>query len=101
MLTNTELLADTGSPYLLTTIDRQRRYLLRMLIQAKRCPNCSALVNYFAALRIAIDDLDLMKPGDDHGECPRCHRGLIKVLPLSGSWHWTLAPIAPPSQGGR
>jgi len=89
---NSEILK-TGNDKFLSSIDRQRRYVLRQLTSPRRCPNCAQDAGYFEAIGIAIDDLDLHKETADRpARCPHCHRGLEYKLPMMGDWYWHLIP---------
>lgn len=91
---NSELLATTKDDQVYA-IDRQRRFILRTLIEKKSCPNCGAKLNYFEATGIGVDDLDLIKghAADHVGKCPTCKRTLEHTIPMLGGWYWHLVPV--------
>jgi hypothetical protein len=94
-MTNSELLK-TQNESILSSLDKQRQNILRLLIQKRPCPNCATQVNWFDAVGVKLDDLDLINDAtrDSTGKCPECKRGLTYTVPmLPGSWRWTLVPI--------
>ena len=40
----------------LDPIERQRRYILRCLVQKNACPNCGHMLDFFAGAGVAIDE---------------------------------------------
>ena len=91
-LTNTEVLqVGFGN---LSSINRQRRFILTILSEQKGCPNCGTKSTYFEAAGIALDDLDLLHgTPDPRCECPKCRRELQRIVPLMGeNWRWRLIP---------
>lgn len=91
-MTNSELLAYTGPASLLTSIERQSQFILRMENTPLPCPNCGQGVRRWEALGLALDAYDLTTSHPDTGECPGCGRGLIFIVPMIGGWHWSLVP---------
>jgi hypothetical protein len=94
---NSELL--TTKRLDLDPIEKQRRYIMRCLIQKNACPNCGHLLNFFEGSGIAIDDWK-DKAGGTPCRCAVCHRELRYVVPFpvlggNGGWHWHLVPIDP------
>ena len=94
---NSELLTTTHQN--MTRIEKQRRYILRSLVQKNECPNCGNWLNFFEGAGVEIDDWS------SHGDpascrCNECKRGLIYTVPFfalsgNGGWLWRLAPIEP------
>ncbi len=94
---NSELLTTKRQD--LDHIEKQRRYILRCLVQNNACPNCGHMLNFFEGANIAIDDWK-DKAGGMPCRCAVCHRELRYVVPFlvlggNGGWHWHLVPIDP------
>jgi hypothetical protein len=94
---NSELLTTKRQD--LPLIERQRRYVLRTLVQKNECPNCGRLLNFFEGAGLDIDCWD-DKPGSTSCRCTACERELLYVVPFlaatgNGGWHWQLVPIDP------
>jgi hypothetical protein len=92
---NSELL--TSKRQNLSSIEKQRQFLLRCLIQKNACPNCARQFNFFEAAGIDVDDWHGVA-GDTPCRCTACKRELIYVVPFlaiggNGGWHWQLVPI--------
>lgn len=106
MMTNSEIL-NSGSPaHLFTSIDKQRRFILRQIVQDRPCPNCGTMQNLFIAAGVDVDDLDLMSgTGFEQRpmKCVCCRRALKWTLPWpTGVWYWRLEPVRPePGQWPR
>ncbi|HEX4399690.1 MAG TPA: hypothetical protein VH136_18770 [Trebonia sp.] len=84
-----ELLTAAGPS---STIDGQRRYVLRMFMNPMRCPACLRLVPARQALGHAIHH----KVPGDRFTCPHCRRELERVVPFIGSESWRLKyPLGP------
>jgi hypothetical protein len=94
MNTNSELLKMKHGVHL-STVDRQRRFILGTLVERKPCPNCGERANFFEAAGIEVDAIDLVKSNaDEPCACPSCKRGLELIVPLVGeNWRWKLIPI--------
>ncbi len=90
-MTNTELLH--ARPDLLTGVDRQRQFLLRLWSQQQPCPNCGTLLNVFEAARRKIDEIDTLSGAELKYRCTACERELQHVVPLVSiglPWEWRL-----------
>jgi hypothetical protein len=92
---NSELLTTTRQN--LDPIEKQRRYVLRCLVQNNPCPNCGHMLNFFDGARIDIDEWQ-DKVTSTLCRCPACERALGYVVPRlvlggNGGWHWDLVPI--------
>jgi len=97
---NSELLTTKRQD--LPPIEKQRRYVLRSLVQENLCPNCGHLLNFFEGAGMNIDDWE-DKPGATPCRCTACKRELIYVVPFVaatgyGGWHWDLVPVSPKSE---
>lgn len=100
MKSNTELLH--ANKDFLSSIDKQRQFILQRLTQPNGCPSCGQMQNYFQGMGIDIDDYQ------DTTEEPiatcingKCGRQLEYVVPLfasggNGGWKWSLVPINQP-----
>lgn len=94
---NSELLTTKRQD--LDHIEKQRRYILRCLVQNNACPSCGHMLNFFEGAGIAIDAWQ-DKVGGTSCRCAACQRALIYVVPRlvlggNGGWHWELVPIDP------
>jgi hypothetical protein len=91
---NTELLR-VPNYKVLSSIDRQKRFILATLIEPKPCPNCTRQIDYFEGAGIDVDSLDLItSTADELCSCPACKRELERVVPLIGEpWRWRLVPV--------
>lgn len=90
-LTNTEILQ--ASPSLLTSMQKQVRFVMSQHLQQKPCPNCGELHNVPEAAGYMFDEYDFSAHHSDRtGPCRRCGRTLIFVLPIMGGWRWQLDP---------
>jgi hypothetical protein len=92
---NSELLTTKRQD--LDRIGKQRRYVLRCLVQNNACPNCGHMLNFFEGAGIAIDAWR-DKAGGTPCRCTACNRALRYVVPFlvlggHGGWHWHLVPI--------
>jgi hypothetical protein len=92
---NSELLISNRSD--LDPLDKQRRYVLRCLVQKNACPNCARLLNFFEGAGIDIDEW-ADKAGGTPCRCSACGRALKYVVPFlvlggNGGWNWHLVPI--------
>ena len=91
-LTNTQIL-ETGDKRLLTSIQKQVRFIMEEYLQRKRCPNCGELHSVPEASGKTVDDFNFSNSGGDRaGPCRKCGRTLIFTLPIIGGWHWRLDP---------
>ena len=90
-LTNTEIMNATDQ--MLTSIQRQVKFIMKQEMVRKGCPNCGEPHNMPEAADVTVDDFDFGNHGDDRvGKCRKCHRTLIFTLPMFGDWHWRLDP---------
>lgn len=97
VMKNSELL--NSNKRSLSPLAKQRRYLLRCLVQKNACPNCGHRLNFFEAAKIDIDSWQ----GEVSGlkcNCSACNRQINYVVPFlavggSGGWQWHLEPIKP------
>ena len=94
--TNAQVLAASRGN--LTTIERQRRFLLETLGAAMPCPNCGAEQSLIEATGATIDTFDATQRHTDRHACKSCRRELIYSVPLirpvaGPGWHWQLVPI--------
>lgn len=87
MRTNTEIISDSFQKKLLTGIESQRMYLLKMIYLPKRpCGSCGkpfAIVDVFP-----IDAITFSGGSDDHA-CPHCGKIQHLSWPLFGDHFWT------------
>lgn len=87
-LTNTELLEKNPPGRLLTQIEQQKLYLLKIYIAKKPCPHCGTGVNKFEATGKPMDDYTFGATKEDL-YCPSCKTELDEVVPfLGGEWFW-------------
>jgi len=90
-VTNLDLLA--AQPQLLTTLEKQRRFVLQQAAREVPCPNCNTPLDKFRAMGVTINQYDTDGlDGDRQYRCPNCKRELKFHLPLTGSWFWRLVP---------
>lgn len=91
-MTNTELLGSAPAS-LLTSIERQRRFLARIGVQQKPCPHCSHPNNLPEAFGVSINEFDFgFGPKDDEYRCCRCNLPITYILPWPvGDWHWQIS----------
>lgn len=94
---NSELL--TSQRHDLDPLEKQRRYILRCIVQKNACPNCGHLLNFFEGAGIDIDNW-ADKAGGTPCRCSACGRALEYVVPFlvlggNGGWNWHLVPIDP------
>lgn len=94
---NSELL--TTKRQNLDPIEKQRRYILRCLVQNNACPNCGHMLNFFEGAGIAIDEWQ-DRASATPCRCTACNRELRHVVPFlvlggNGGWYWHLVPIDP------
>jgi hypothetical protein len=92
---NSELLTFKGQD--LPSIEKQRQYVLRSLVQKNTCPNCGYALNFFEGASVDIDEWE-DKPGPTPCKCTACERELVYVVPFvatgsNGGWHWHLVPV--------
>jgi hypothetical protein len=88
-MTNAEILATPDS--LLTAVDRQRKFILRMALECPSCPVCRQACNQLEAAGIALDDYTFGVE-ERRFSCPQCGVALMKVVPLfavgTRGWLW-------------
>jgi hypothetical protein len=87
-------------PDLLTSLQRQRRFLALQYQQPQPCPNCKTLQNVYEASRIPIEQFDFTASGTPPCFCTACGRQLEFVVPFIAvgggpNWHWSLVPVKP------
>ena len=93
---NSELLTYEGDN--IGGLEKQRRYILRMLAMPMPCPNCATRSTWFQATGVEIDAWDPKDAEKEVGECPSCKRWLIYTVPMMGIPYWRLIPVAPPAE---
>jgi hypothetical protein len=90
-MTNRELLAT--SRQVLSELDKQRLFLLRVEGTPVPCPACKKPLNVFEAAGIDVDGYDFEAKQYDF-RCPGCQAELEQVVPfIAGGgalWFWTL-----------
>jgi hypothetical protein len=96
---NSELLATNRRN--LPPVEKQRRFVLRSLVQKNTCPNCGHALNFFEAADTNIDDWS-GSVSDTPCRCSACKRDLRYDVPFlavggNGGWLWHLIPIEPKS----
>lgn len=88
-LTNMQLLSEHQPKALLTAIERQRQFVLRINAAQCACPSCGHPSNIFEAQNVEINDYDF--GATQHpAECPSCKRPLKQQVPITGGWHWAI-----------
>lgn len=96
--TNTELLnMSDPEAKLLTGIERQRRFVMRIQARQMPCPNCGTGQSVFEAAGIKLDDYDF-GVSEHKYTCINvtCRRELEHCVPLIAihhAWLWMLVPI--------
>jgi len=90
-MTNRELLKTPK--HLLTEVDRQRLFLLRVESTPVPCPACNRPTDAFEAAGIDLDDYDFDCTRYEY-RCPGCGAELEQVVPFIAAggalWHWHL-----------
>ncbi len=89
-MTNRELL--NTPKRLLSEVDKQRLFLLRVESAPMPCPACKKACNAFEAAGIAVDAYDFGRTGHNY-TCPACGAELEQVVPLFSIgplWGWLL-----------
>jgi len=89
---NSELLAYDGPKHLLTALDQQRRYVLRVEAVPRKCPNCGTVHAKWDIHGLSIDEYDLGNTPGDEGTCKGCGRGLRYSVPFVGDPFLALIP---------
>jgi hypothetical protein len=96
--TNTELLnMSDAEAKLLTAIERQRRFIMRIQAMRQPCPNCGHPQDVFEAAGIPMDDYDFGVTNHSF-RCVSCKRQMEHCVPFishGSPWYWTLVPIVP------
>jgi DNA-directed RNA polymerase subunit RPC12/RpoP len=92
-MTNEEILRTDDR--LLTSVDKQRKFLLQQALQKLPCPNCGTQQNYFEAAGIYWKEWDFGRTPQTY-RCVACGRGLIHDVYLTGGQGWGLIPVLPP-----
>lgn len=88
----------TAPAHLMTSIEKQRRFLVKTLSVAKPCPNCGFHHSFFEAAGVAMDNYDFTttSSADQKFRCRHCNRELLYHLPWpTGEWYFGLVHIKP------
>lgn len=87
-LTNTELLDRHPPERLLTEIEKQKLYLLKIYAVPKPCPACGHGNSLMEARGEHLDEYDFGKTKKEM-HCTKCKTELTDILPFfGGEWHW-------------
>jgi predicted RNA-binding Zn-ribbon protein involved in translation (DUF1610 family) len=90
---NSELLSQTCGNQLLTALDSQRRYVLRIEQGPFACPNCGVEHAKWEIHGITdVNDYDLSAHHGDEGKCKSCGRGIRYCVGLIGGSFFSLIP---------
>ncbi len=81
-MTNSEILKTPDE--LLTEIQRQEKFLLRVAAQPMPCPVCHGAVNQFVAAGLSVDEFQPGYSSRHTFRCPSCQVELIAVVPFFG-----------------
>ena len=98
---NSEILAygEGERTRLLTEIERQTLYCLKIALSPAPCPACHAMVNQVEADAVALDDFDATGRTKHDFRCPHCRRKLVEIVPFATTgtrYQWRLAEPLPP-----
>src|SRR5262245_31357467 len=87
--TNTELL-NANKHTLLSNLDKQRRFLLKMATTPTTCASCGKPVSQVEAYGNALDEYPIAGrgPGDGEFTCPHCTTQLHWCIPFVGAPFW-------------
>lgn len=101
---NSELLKHTTheSRQLLTAIERQTLYCLRIALTPASCPMCHQMVNQVEASGKALDDFPAGDSSFNSFACPHCKTELVELVPFMGpiyQWHRKHPVPIPPEPG--
>ena len=91
-MTNSELLKARKEH--LSSLDRQRVFVLRVELIPMPCPACDKPVNALKAAEVKIDQYDFGRTTPNY-RCPACGAELSQITPPIGIgplWHWGLKP---------
>jgi hypothetical protein len=89
-LTDHERMLLTAPDSLLSPLDSQERFLLRIALTPRQCPGCLSPICEYTA---AKEHLDLRRAAGEHGfECPRCEAHLVWQVPFVGEPFFGLHP---------
>lgn len=83
---NSELLAYKGSQELLSQIEQQALYVLRMESTPMKCPSCAHMSRTWEAAGVSVDDYTLTTYHAYH--CPQCGIKLAHQIGLFGGQRW-------------
>jgi hypothetical protein len=99
-MTNEQILKTQDS--LLTTIERQKKFLLGLALRKMPCPVCANRCDQFEAARITIDEYPFGVE-EPVFRCTNvdCGIALMKVIPLFGGPAWGWIVKRPAEQADR
>lgn len=89
-MTNREIL--NAPKETLSSLERQRQFLLRVNLTAMPCPACHTPLDALTAADVDVDDYDFGVTQLDY-HCPSCHAELEHVVPffaVGPGWFWKL-----------
>lgn len=93
-MTNRELLHADGA--VLSEVDRQRQYLLRVELLKAACPACLKPIDAVTAAGVGIDGYRFDELVRHDYRCPHCGAELEQVVPVlsvGSPWHWALQHV--------
>lgn len=76
------------SPALLTTVERQRQYVLRLALAPMPCPVCGRPTSKVEAAGYSLDEYDTTQADNRAYTCPECATALVYVVPIVGALCW-------------
>jgi|SRR5262245_25604375 len=85
--TNTELL-NAHKSTLLSGVDKQRRFLLKIATTPTTCAGCGQLVSQVEATGKSLDEYPVDDAQDSEFTCPHCQTKLHWIVPLMGAPFW-------------
>lgn len=101
MMKNSEILnyGEGERTRLLTEIERQTLYCLKVALTPAPCPACHAMVNQVEASGLPLDAYPASDSRGVKYHCTGCGRELVEVVPFMGpKYQWRLArPITEPA----
>lgn len=94
-MTNEEILKAPNE--LLTTLDKQRRFLLRIALTPAPCPACKQLVTQIDAAGVTLQDYDVdTTHAKTKYRCTSCRRELEVIVPFMGPVYiWNILETLP------
>jgi hypothetical protein len=100
-MTNSQILnyGEGQRTRLLTEIERQTLFCLKVALTPAPCPACHSLTNQVEASGKALDDFDATGTTKHEFHCPHCKRRLVEIVPFIASgpkYQWRLADPLPP-----